>query len=161
MIELGNDYKVRVVKYLKKGIIVRFIDEPSETGFIHLSQISPDFVSDVSLFVRLGDELVAKAVHDPKFDTQLSLLHLGLHAQYEPAYTHGAAAIKPADQKVAEQKVANAHIDFANTDGTTAGTTTKINSEKSHDSLDKMIKDANASFADKMQGQRKKARRRR
>ena len=161
MIELGNDYKVRVVKYLKKGIIVRFIDEPSETGFIHLSQISPDFVSDVSMFVRLGDELVAKAVDDPKFDTQLSLLHLRLHAQYEPAYTNGAAAVKPADRKVAEQEIPIVHIDLANTHDRTAVTRTKINPEKSHDSLDKMIKDANDSFADKMQGQRKKARRRR
>ena len=171
-LELGQEYKVRVVKYLKKGIIVRFVDKPAETAFIHISEISPDYVKDVSTFVRLGDELVARCVFDPKHENQLSLKHLCLHKSYEPAGLMGqkintdftnASDTKNTigyrgmmwDQHVIQPEMVAIHVDYAQSEDKSVISSAKA---KSDDSLDKMLKEANASLADKMKSNKSKPR---
>lgn len=149
-LEIGKHYEVRIVKYLRKGVIVRFVDDPGYTAFIHLSQISSDFVKDVSTFVRLGDVYTAEAVADEKFGTQLSLIHLGLKSVYEPAGEPPAnPRPKPAQPKC------TIHVDYAKDDDKTVYINQKVQKEEPVDKMDKMIKDANASLADKIKSSRR------
>lgn len=77
-VKIDEEYLVTVISIRSKGIVVQPENEP-ETEFIHISKISPAFVSDISNFVKVGDKLVAKGVKSDIKNVELSLLHLELH----------------------------------------------------------------------------------
>lgn len=78
-LELGKKYKVKVIKLLDFGIVVKMLDEPEYcTELIHVSQISDRFVKNIESFVSVGNEYEAEAVsgNGKGKDVQLSLKHL-------------------------------------------------------------------------------------
>lgn len=78
-LELGKKYKVKVIKLLDFGIVVKMLDEPEyRTELIHVSQISDRFVKNIESFVSVGNEYEAEAVsgNGKGKDVQLSLKHL-------------------------------------------------------------------------------------
>lgn len=56
-LELGKEYDVRVTKVLNKGVIVEFMHDPDTTGFIHISKLSRQFISDINSFISVGDTI--------------------------------------------------------------------------------------------------------
>lgn len=90
-VKIDEEYLITVVSIKSKGIIVK-LDNESETEFIHISKISPAFVSDISNFVGVGDKLVAKGVKSDVKNVELSLLHLNLNPSKSNADS------KPKDQ---------------------------------------------------------------
>lgn len=75
-LKLGQTYKVKVIKLIQYGCIVKL--EDNSTELIHLSQISNQFVNNVEEFVNVGDMFDAKGVSGTKNPVQLSLKHLNL-----------------------------------------------------------------------------------
>ena len=105
MLELtiGEKHRVKVVKYLSKGILVKVEGDNSDnTMFIHLSKISPKFVTDVSDFVTMGEVYEAEVVPSPIPDKpfELSLLALNLHskAPYTPRATYSDGSLNKSQQ---------------------------------------------------------------
>lgn len=54
-LELGKEYAVRVTKVLNKGVIVEFVHDTDTTGFIHISKLSRQFISDINSYISVGD----------------------------------------------------------------------------------------------------------
>lgn len=77
--QVEENYKVVVEKIISKGIIVRL--ENDTTEFIHLSNISSDYVDNPNKFVSIGDTYEAKAVQGKARPVELSLKHLNLQAK--------------------------------------------------------------------------------
>lgn len=82
-LQLGQTYKVEVIKIIDYGCVVRLEDRSTE--LIHLSQISPKFVKHVEEFVSIGDVFEAQGVPGLKNPVQLSLKHLNLVSPYANA----------------------------------------------------------------------------
>ena len=77
----GNHYKCKVIKIIKIGAIVELEDHSTE--LIHLSKIANCFISDVGLFLKVGDELDALGVSGSKRPVELSIKHMGITPRYE------------------------------------------------------------------------------
>lgn len=143
---IGEKHKVKVVKYLSKGILVKVEgDDSDNTMFIHLSKISPKFVTDVSDFVTVGEVYEAEVVPSPIPDKpfELSLLALNLHSKvpYTPRATYSDGSLNKSQQSHKTQPP-RGHSDHK----------PKYNKQRSEKSLDDMIKDVEASYNDKFRG---------
>lgn len=79
-LQLGQTYKVEVIKLIQYGCVVRM--EDGSTELIHLSQISNQFVKNVEEFVSIGNVFEAQGVPGLKNPVQLSLKHLNLVSPY-------------------------------------------------------------------------------
>ena len=75
-IELSVHYQVKVIRFVRCGCIVSLPDK--STQLIHVSQISPLFVSEPSDFVTIGEVYDAVGVPGTDRPVQLSLKHLNL-----------------------------------------------------------------------------------
>ena len=66
--ELQNNeiYKVKVTKILKNGIIVEL--QNGDTEFIHISEISDDFVSDIKSIVDVNQTIDCKCFYKTKLN---------------------------------------------------------------------------------------------
>lgn len=80
-LKLGEIYPATVIKFVRSGIIVKLPDKSSE--FIHLSNISDQFVRNIADFVELGKCYQAQGVPGKARDVELSLKHLKLPASTE------------------------------------------------------------------------------
>lgn len=79
-LNIGQTYKVEVIKIIQYGCVVRM--EDGTTELVHLSQISNQFVKNVEEFVSIGNVLEAKGVPGLKNPVQLSFKHLNLVSPY-------------------------------------------------------------------------------
>lgn len=79
-LNLGQTYKVEVIKIIQYGCVVRM--EDGTTELVHLSQISNQFVKNVEEFVSIGGVLEAQGVSGLKTPVQLSFKHLNLVSPY-------------------------------------------------------------------------------
>ena len=61
MPKIGDISKGSVVKILKTGALVQLTE--NETGFLHISEISKSFVTDVNDFLKIGDEVTVRVVN--------------------------------------------------------------------------------------------------
>ena len=59
-LKVGEIIKVQVIGIQHYGIFIKCIDDESYTGLIHISEISNDFVKDVSKVAKIDDILYAK-----------------------------------------------------------------------------------------------------
>ena len=73
--KVGEIIKVKVIGFQHYGIFIKCLDDESYTGLIHISEISNDFVKDVSKFAKIDDILYAKilAVDDTNKHIKLSI----------------------------------------------------------------------------------------
>ena len=69
--KVGEIVKVQVIGFQHYGIFVKL--ESGETGLIHISEISNDFVKDVSRFAKLNDILYAKILDVDNNNKQIKL----------------------------------------------------------------------------------------
>ena len=76
MLELNNHYSVTVVKILERGAVVTISGIDGKTGFIHISNISESFVSNINEYLTVGQTLDAVCTDTEKFS--FSIKHLGL-----------------------------------------------------------------------------------
>lgn len=58
--KFGEIIKVQVIGFQHYGIFVKSVDDEQYTGLIHISEISNDFVKDVSKVANLNDIFYAK-----------------------------------------------------------------------------------------------------
>lgn len=58
--KVGEIIKVQVIGCQHYGIFIKALDDSSFTGLIHISEISNDFVKDVSKVANINDILYAK-----------------------------------------------------------------------------------------------------
>lgn len=75
-LEVGKNYNVKVVKIIKVGAIVELEDQSTE--LIHLSNISNQFVDDVSNFVIVGSTYIATCQKGKAKPIELTLRPLDL-----------------------------------------------------------------------------------
>lgn len=73
---VGEQYQVKVVRILPKGAIVRLADDTTE--FIHISNISDQFVNDIHDFIKEELTYQAMCVKGKVHDAELSLKWLQL-----------------------------------------------------------------------------------
>ncbi len=73
--KVGEIIKVKVIGFQHYGIFIKCLDDESYTGLIHISEISNDFVKDVSKFAKIDDILYAKilAIDDTNKHIKLSI----------------------------------------------------------------------------------------
>lgn len=72
-LRIGDIIKVQVVGIQPYGIFIKSMDNEEYSGLIHISEISNDFVKDVSKVASNGDILFAKIL-----DIDKSLKHIKL-----------------------------------------------------------------------------------
>ncbi len=71
-VEVGEIYDVTVEKIVNFGAFCEIA--PGKSGLIHVSELSDDFVKDVSEFLKVGDVITAKVIGiDPQGKIKLSL----------------------------------------------------------------------------------------
>lgn len=76
-LKIGQKYEIEVIKILKYGIIVKLDDE--STQFIHISNLSDKFISDISDILNVGDRRLATGVSGNKYPVELSLKRSSRH----------------------------------------------------------------------------------
>ena len=86
--ELGQNYRVKVIKIVKAGIIVDLLDYPGMTGFIHISKLSTQFVDDINNFVEVGDTYTAVAFEGRFGEAELSLLSANIKSKVSRTPKH-------------------------------------------------------------------------
>ena len=144
-LEFGEAYVITPIRFETYGAIVELQD--GSTSLLHVSQISDKYVKDPSEYLSIGHEYVAKAVQGVgDRPVQLSVKHLGLHSCFtEPEFDKD---FKPTRKKPYPKSK------------TVRSPRYQSESGDHHKSLDDMIADAQASYNDKMKGQKKKSKRR-
>ena len=58
--KVGEIIKVQVIGNQHYGIFIKALDDEAYTGLIHISEISNDFVKDVSKVAKINDIIYAK-----------------------------------------------------------------------------------------------------
>ena len=58
--KVGEIIKVQVIGSQHYGIFIKALDDETYTGLIHISEISNDFIKDVSKVSKVGDIIYAK-----------------------------------------------------------------------------------------------------
>ena len=58
--EVGNTYRVKVIKILEFGAVVEYLDAPGNEVLLHVSELAWERTENVSDVVNLGDELDVK-----------------------------------------------------------------------------------------------------
>ena len=100
---VGEQYQVKVVRILPKGAVVRLADDTTE--FVHISNISDQYVNDIHDFIEEGLTYQAMCVKGKVHDAELSLKWLQLTpkrstsaepnetpSRYVPKYTERSEA---------------------------------------------------------------------
>lgn len=144
-IELGEAYIIAPIRFETFGAIVELQD--GSTSLLHVSQISENYVKDPSEYLSIGQEYVAKGVQGVgDRPVQLSVKHLGLQSCFtEPEFDKD---FKPTRKKPYPKSK------------TVRSTRYQSESQDHHKSLDDMIADAQASYNEKMKGQKKRNKKR-
>ena len=144
-LELGEAYIITPIRFDTYGAIVELQD--GSTSLLHVSQISDKYVKDPSEYLSIGHEYVAKAVQGVgDRPVQLSVKHLGLQSCFiEPEFDKD---FKPTRKKPYPKSK------------TVRSTRYNIESVTRTKSLDDMIADAQASYNEKMKGQKKRNKKR-
>ena len=71
MPNIGEILDGKIIKILKNGAIVKL---PSgETGFLHISEVSSEFVKDINKELHVGQEVKVKLIYVNKKDKKMSL----------------------------------------------------------------------------------------
>ena len=93
-LKLNQTYRTEVIKILQYGCIVKLSD--GSTSLVHVSQISPQYVNNISDFVSVGDVLYAQYVPSNKGDSagQLSFKHLNLSSQPVSRNVHNVSTTR-------------------------------------------------------------------
>lgn len=144
-LELGEAYIITPIRFDTYGAIVELQD--GSTSLLHVSQISENYVKDPSEYLSIGQEYVAKGVQGiGTKPVQLSLKHLGLKSCYikpeiDNNFTPTRKKPYPKSKPVRSPRY----------------TGDSVNRTKS---LDDMIADAQASYNEKMKGQKKRNKKR-
>ena len=87
-LKVGELIKVQVIGIQHYGIFIKCIDDESYTGLIHISEISNDFVKDVSKVAKIDDILYAKILdvdHKTKH-IKLSIKAINPKVRYKTNY---------------------------------------------------------------------------
>lgn len=87
-LKVGEIIKVQVIGIQHYGIFIKCIDDESYTGLIHISEISNDFVKDVSKVAKIDDILYAKILdvdHKTKH-IKLSIKAINPKVRYKTNY---------------------------------------------------------------------------
>lgn len=71
--KVGEIIKVQVIGSQHYGIFIKSLDDETYTGLIHISEISNDFVKDVSKVSQVGDIIYAKILDVDKPSKHLKL----------------------------------------------------------------------------------------
>jgi Predicted RNA binding protein (contains ribosomal protein S1 domain) len=58
--KIGEIIKIRVIGVQNYGLFVRSLDNEEYTGLIHISEISSDYIKDISKIAKVDDILYAK-----------------------------------------------------------------------------------------------------
>lgn len=144
-LEIGEVYIITPIRFETFGAIVELQD--GSTSLLHVSQISDNYVKDPAEYLTIGQEYAAKGVEGlGNKPVQLSVKHLGLQCCSKKLECD--KDFKPTRKKPYQKpKIL---------------TSPRSQSESKcyRKSLDDMIADAQASYNDKMKGQKKKSKRR-
>ena len=135
--QIGNKYKVKVVKIIKVGAIVEL--EDGTTELIHLSNVSNQYVSRIDDFISVGDTYEATCQEGKTKPTELTLRPLNLTCkvnELHSTFRRDTCQSTCDETKVAE--VSNTHV-----------------TESNNSNLDRMIACMNQDFEDKMRSKRK------
>ena len=87
-LRVGEIIKVQVIGTQHYGIFIKCIDDETYTGLIHISEISNDFVKDVSKVAKIDDILYAKVLdidHKSKH-IKLSIKAINPKVRYKTNY---------------------------------------------------------------------------
>ena len=110
LIETGKLYPVTVLKILGTGIIVH-IKDTNYTEFIHISEISTDYVSNINEYISIGSEYMAKGQISKFGAPEFTLKHLGLKPmKSKPDFV--TPKQMPKNPKSFEDMIAAAEQDF-------------------------------------------------
>jgi general stress protein 13 len=94
-LRVGEIIKVQVIGSQHYGIFIKCIDDESYSGLIHISEISNDFVKDVSKVAKVDDILYAKVLD---IDHKLKQLKLSIKA-INPKVRYKTNFVKIKDDK--------------------------------------------------------------
>lgn len=126
-LKIGQSYDVNVVKILGFGAIVALDD--GSTELIHISNISNEYIADISDFIDLDHTYSAMCIQGKTKPAELSLKHLSLVS-------------KRSDVKGARQERKNDNHKYS------SGTRSQL--RPTHKSLDDMISHTNDVLEDKL-----------
>ena len=135
--QIGNKYKVKVVKIIKVGAIVEL--EDGTTELIHLSNVSNQYVSRIDDFISVGDTYEATCQEGKTKPTELTLRPLNLTCkvnELHSTFRRDKCHSKCDETKITE--ISNSHV-----------------TESNNSNLDRMIACMNQDFEDKMRSKRK------
>jgi len=90
--KIGDIVKVQVVGFQNYGIFVKSIDDESYMGLIHISEVSNEFVRDISKVCSINDIIYAKVLD---VDTNTKHIKLSIKAcaprtRYRSSIYHGS-----------------------------------------------------------------------
>jgi predicted RNA-binding protein with RPS1 domain len=135
MLELNGHYSATVVKILERGAVVTISGIDGKTGFIHISNVSESFVSNISDYLAVGQTYDAVCTDTEKFS--FSVKHLGLERKHIDAPQKSNHQSSHDDKKGSPQHRTGQPPEF------------RHDREKKEYSVDDMIARANASLKDK------------
>lgn len=96
-LEIGTVYRVVVTKILTRGIVVQHVGM-ADTEFIHISNLSAKFVSNINDVVSIGAEVDALCVLGKVTGKpELSLRHLDHEPLYNTRSTQSRQSSAPTD----------------------------------------------------------------
>lgn len=72
-LRVGEIIKVQVIGFQPYGIFIKSLDNEEYTGLIHISEVSNDFVKDVTKVANYGDILFAKILDIDKDNHHIKL----------------------------------------------------------------------------------------
>lgn len=72
-LKIGEVIKTVVIGFQHYGIFIRCFDNEEYTGLIHISEISTDYVKDVSKVARIDDIIYAKVLDVDKKNKHVKL----------------------------------------------------------------------------------------
>lgn len=105
--KIGEIIKVSVIGIQPYGIFVKSFDNEQYSGLIHISEISSDFVKDITKVANIGDIVYAKIL-----DVDNSSKHIKLSIKAitpKARYRHSYSKIKN-DEKTKDFTSLNQHL---------------------------------------------------
>ena len=88
-LQIGESYKVTVVKIMPFGAIVEL--EDGTQALVHISKIANCYIEDIGDFISVGREYTATAVASDIKPVELSFLDLGLKSFRPTSHSYNAA----------------------------------------------------------------------
>lgn len=71
MPNVGEILNGKIVKVLKKGAIVKLPED--RTGFLHISEISTDYINNIYDYLKVGQEVKVKVIFVKRKENKVSL----------------------------------------------------------------------------------------